>query len=54
MDPPNPVASFGDGMLLSEFDRPVLEQLLDAAGSHSPCTLLSIDLRHLGGALRRV
>ncbi|ONI83060.1 hypothetical protein ALI144C_18685 [Actinosynnema sp. ALI-1.44] len=48
MDPPNPVKSFGDHMLLNDVDA---DTFVAAAGSGSP--LLSAELRQLGGAIGR-
>jgi FAD/FMN-containing dehydrogenase len=52
MDPDGPVPGAGDGMLLNALSEAAVTALVDIAASTGP-TLLSIELRHLGGALRR-
>jgi FAD/FMN-containing dehydrogenase len=49
MDPEQPVAGRGDGMMLAELPKDAVSALVDAAGAGSP--LLSVELRQLGGAL---
>jgi hypothetical protein len=51
MDPPGPVPGEGDGFVLSELTPDGVEGLLRAAGPGSRSPLLSVELRHLGGAL---
>jgi hypothetical protein len=53
MDPPEPVPYEGEDLMLAELPAAAIDALLAAAGpgSHSP--LLSVELRHLGGALAR-
>ena len=51
MDPPQPVPSAGDGMLLSELPGEAVEALVAAAGAGSGSPLLSVEVRQLGGAL---
>jgi hypothetical protein len=53
MDPEHPVAGFGDGMLLSEFDDRAIDALVRIAGAGSGSPLLSVEIRHLDGALAR-
>jgi hypothetical protein len=53
MDPPDPVTALGDGMLLSELPDAAIENLLDVAGPAVRSSPLCVDLRQLGGALRR-
>jgi FAD/FMN-containing dehydrogenase len=53
MDPRQPVAGSGDGMLLSDFDDAAIDELVRVAGAEVESPLLSIELRHLGGALAR-
>ena len=55
MDPPGPVPGAGDGMLLDELPPEGLEALLRVAGPESETSwaLLSVEIRHLGGALAR-
>jgi hypothetical protein len=47
------VAGFGDGMLLSEFDDRAIDALVRVAGAGSGSPLLSVEIRHLDGALAR-
>jgi hypothetical protein len=54
MDPPHPVPGRGDHMLLRDLTRAGIEKLVQVGGSRSSSPLLSIELRHLGGALGRV
>jgi hypothetical protein len=53
MDPPGPVPGAGDGALLEEVPGEAIDALVAAAGPGSGSPLVSIELRHLGGALRR-
>lgn len=50
MDPPGPTADTGDGLQVRELPAEALEALLAAAGPGSGSSLLSTELRHLGGA----
>jgi FAD/FMN-containing dehydrogenase len=51
MDPPQPVPGAGDGMLLSELPPDAVDALVGIAGADSGSPLLSVEVRHLGGAL---
>jgi UDP-N-acetylenolpyruvoylglucosamine reductase len=51
MDPPNPVPGVGDGALLDVVPAEAIEALVAVSGPDTP--LLSVELRHLGGALAR-
>jgi FAD binding domain len=55
MDPPGPVPGAGDGVLLDAFSTEGIDALLEVAGpeSESAWALLSVEIRHLGGALAR-
>ena len=53
MDPPQPVPGSGDGMLLADFDEAAIDELVRVAGADVQSPLLSIEVRHLGGALGR-
>jgi len=53
MDPEEPVPATGDGMLLDDFPEAAIEALVKAAGADSGSPLLSVEVRHLGGALAR-
>jgi Berberine and berberine like len=52
-DPPQPVPGAGDGMLLRRCTDGALELLVDCAGPASGTPLLSVEIRHLGGAAGR-
>jgi FAD/FMN-containing dehydrogenase len=51
MDPPGPVPAYGDGMLLTELPPTAIDAVLAVAGPDVDTALLSVELRHLGGAL---
>jgi FAD binding domain len=53
MDPPGPVPGVADGMLLDELPAEAIDALVAVAGPGSGSQLLSVELRHLGGSLRR-
>lgn len=53
MDPQTPVPGVSDHTLLDDFDRTTALALVAAAGPESGTTLLSAEIRHLGGALGR-
>jgi hypothetical protein len=53
MDPPQPVPGIGDHMLLRDLTRAGIESIVAAAGAGSSSPLLSVEFRHLGGALGR-
>ncbi|MEZ5100993.1 MAG: FAD-binding oxidoreductase [Thermoleophilia bacterium] len=53
MDPPEPVPYAGDGLLIADFPAAAVDALLDLAGPGRASPLLSIEVRHLGGALGR-
>jgi hypothetical protein len=53
MDPEHPVPGHGDGMLLSDFNDAAIEALVHVAGVGSGSPLLSVEVRHGGGALGR-
>ena len=50
MDPEDPVPGAGDGVLLSTVTPETLAALVGAAGHGSGSPLLSVEVRHLGGA----
>jgi FAD/FMN-containing dehydrogenase len=52
-DPEDPVPGLGDGSLLGELPADAVAALIDVAGADSGSPLLSVQLRHLGGALAR-
>ncbi len=53
MDPPEPGPALFDGMLLGDLDAAALETWLGTVGPGSGSPLLSVELRHTGGALSR-
>jgi len=53
MDPPHPVPGAGDGMLLGDLPAEGIDAFVAAAGPGSGSSLVSVELRHLGGALGR-
>ncbi len=53
MDPVDPVPASIDGWLLADLPSAAIDALVEAAGPGSGSPLLSVELRHLGGALRR-
>ena len=52
-DPDHPVPGFGDHMLLADAPSEAIDALVRAAGAQSGSPLLSVELRHLGGAIGR-
>jgi FAD/FMN-containing dehydrogenase len=53
MDPPGPVPGHGDGMLLDDLPAYAIDAFVAVAGAESGSPLLSVEIRHLGGALAR-
>ena len=54
MDPPEPAPGLSSHGLLTDGGADLVDALVEVAGPDSGCTLLSVELRHLGGALGRV
>jgi hypothetical protein len=54
MDPEHPVPAMGDHQMLEELPAEAIDQLVAVAGCGSGSPLLSVELRHAGGALSRV
>ena len=52
MDPEEPVPFAGSGQLLDELPAAAIDAIVETAGPGSGSPLLSLELRHLGGALR--
>ncbi len=52
-DPPEPVPGAGDGVMLDECTDAAIERLCEAAGAGSGTPLLSVEIRHVGGAAGR-
>jgi FAD/FMN-containing dehydrogenase len=53
MDPPEPVPFTGNGGVLSVFPGDAVDALVAAAGPGSGSPLVSLEVRHLGGAVAR-
>ncbi|MGH3083939.1 MAG: FAD-binding oxidoreductase [Gaiellaceae bacterium] len=53
MDPPQPVPAAGEGMLLGDFPAAAIDALVATAGPGTDSPLLSVEVRHLGGAAAR-
>jgi FAD/FMN-containing dehydrogenase len=54
MDPEHPVPGAADGMLLRDFPEEAIDAIVAVAGAGSGSPLLSVEVRHLGGALGRM
>jgi len=53
MDPEQPVPAAGDGLMVDHLPADALDAFVEVAGAHAQFPLVSIELRHLGGELRR-
>jgi FAD/FMN-containing dehydrogenase len=53
MDPKQPVPGAGDGLMLSELNDSAIDALVHTAGADSGSPLVSVEVRHAGGALAR-
>jgi hypothetical protein len=53
MDPDTPVPAAGDGLLLDSLPAQAVDQIVNVAGPGTSSPLLAVELRHLGGELRR-
>jgi FAD/FMN-containing dehydrogenase len=53
MDPDRPVPNQGDGAFLADLPAAAIDALVALAGPDADTTLLSVEVRHLGGALAR-
>ena len=53
MDPEHPVPGVGDGILLDEFGPEAISALLGITGPGTNSPLLSVEIRHIGGAVAR-
>jgi len=53
MDPEHPVPGHGDGMVLSDFNDAAIDALVRIAGAGSGSPLITVEVRHAGGALER-
>jgi FAD/FMN-containing dehydrogenase len=52
-DPPGPVPGSGDGWMLDRFDASAAEEIVRAAAMDGTAPLISVEVRHLDGALGR-
>ena len=53
MDPEQPTAGVGDGLLLASLPAEAIDTLIRVAGAHAGTPLLAVELRHIGGEMRR-
>jgi hypothetical protein len=53
MDPEQPVPAGGDGLMVAELPKQAVDAFIDAGGHNAEVPLLTVELRHLGGALSR-
>ena len=53
MDPEHPVPGVGDGMMIAEWPAQAVDAFVEVAGQNAQFPLLTVELRHLGGALGR-
>ena len=53
MDPDQPVPNQGDGAFLADLPAAAIDALIAVAGPDADTPLLSVEVRHLGGALAR-
>lgn len=53
LDPPGPTPACGGGLLLNDLQASAVDALIGVAGHGSGSPLLSVELRHLGGAAAR-
>ena len=53
MDPEQPVPAAGDGLMVDGLTADALDAFVEVAAPHARFPLVSIELRHLGGELRR-
>ena len=53
MDPEHPVPYAGDGMLLTDLPGAAVDAFVQVSGSTAGNSLLSVEIRHLGGELAR-
>jgi FAD/FMN-containing dehydrogenase len=53
MDPEHPVPATGEGLLLRTLPPDAIDEIIRTAGAASPSTLVSLEVRQLGGELAR-
>jgi FAD binding domain/Berberine and berberine like len=54
MDPEHPVPGAGDGLLLDRLPAEAIDAVIRAAGPGTSSPLLAVELRHIGGEMKRV
>jgi UDP-N-acetylenolpyruvoylglucosamine reductase len=54
MDPEQPTAGAGDGLMLASLPAEGIETLVRVAGAQAGTPLVAVELRHLGGEMKRV
>jgi hypothetical protein len=53
MEPEHPVADVGDGLMLADLPAAAAEEIVRLAGAGANSPLLAVELRHVGGEMRR-
>jgi FAD/FMN-containing dehydrogenase len=53
MDPEHPVPGVGEGMIVDDLDGDAIDAVVRCVGPGSRTAILSLEMRHLGGALAR-
>jgi hypothetical protein len=53
MEPEQPIPFAADGLMIGHLPANALDAFVEVAGAHADVPLVSIELRHLGGELRR-
>jgi FAD/FMN-containing dehydrogenase len=53
MDPPDPVPYHGEGIVLGDLPAAAIDEFVAVTGPDSGSTLVSVEIRHTGGALAR-
>jgi hypothetical protein len=53
MDPPEPVPAAAHGSVIDALPREAVDALVDVAGPGSGSSLITVELRHIGGAIKR-
>ena len=53
IDPDQPVASLGDGLMIASLPDEAIDALVETAGMNAAFPLASVEVRHLGGKLGR-
>ena len=53
MDPEHPVPSVGDGLMLASLPAEAVKEIVRSFGTEAGPALLAVELRHVGGEMRR-